>query len=98
MNVDSELVIQISIVEPSCEPCTYRVCIYSLDPSRTTSLVGRVMVCSLGEMSARGGLFTRGAENAKYYKLNTSIYMSLCIVMNKDNLCKTYIYRSHNMT
>lgn len=56
------------------------------------------MVCSLGEMSARGGLFTRGAENAKYYKLNTSIYTSLCIVMNKDNLCKTYIYRSHNMT
>ena len=56
------------------------------------------MVCSLGEMSARGGLFTRGAENAKYYKRNTSIYMSLCIVMNKDNLCKTYIYRSHNMT
>ena len=49
------------------------------------------MVCSLGEMSARGGLFTRGAENAKYYKLNTSIYTSLCIVMNKDNLCKTYI-------
>ena len=43
------------------------------------------MVCSLGEMSARGGLFTRGAENAKYYKLNTSIYTSLCIVMNKDN-------------
>ena len=56
------------------------------------------MVCSLGEMSARGGLFTRGAENAKYYKLNTSTYMSLCIVMNKDNLRKTYIYRSHNMT
>ena len=49
------------------------------------------MVCSLGEMSARGGLFTRGAKNAKYYKLNTSIYTSLCIVMNKDNLCKTYI-------
>lgn len=44
------------------------------------------MVCSLGEMSARGGLFTRGAENAKYYKLNTSIYTSLCIVMNKDNI------------
>ena len=56
------------------------------------------MVCSLGEMSARGGLFTRGAEKAKYYKLNTSINMSLCIVMNKDNLRKTYIYRSHNMT
>ena len=32
-----------------------------LDPSRTTSLVGRVIVCSLGKMSARGGLFTRGA-------------------------------------
>ena len=34
---------------------------YSRDPSSTTSLVGNVMVCSLGEMSARGGLFTRGA-------------------------------------
>ena len=33
-----------------------------LDPSSTTSLVGKVIVCSLGEMSARGGLFTRGAK------------------------------------
>ena len=56
------------------------------------------MVCSLGEMSARGGLFTRGAENAKYYKLNTSIYTSLCIVMNKDNLCKTLQIPQHDIT
>ena len=55
------------------------------------------MVCSLGEMSARGGLFTRGAKNAKYYKFNTGIYRCLCMVMNDDNLFKTYTYRSNNM-
>ena len=36
-----------------------------LDPSSTTSLVGKVIVCSLGEMSARGGLFTRGAKKVQ---------------------------------
>ena len=40
-----------------------------LDPSSTTSLVGKVIVCSLGEMSARGGLFTRGA-NKYMHKMN----------------------------
>lgn len=55
------------------------------------------MVCSLGEMSARGGLFTRGAKKTKYCKFNTAIYRSLCIVMNKDNLFKTYTYKSNNM-
>ena len=41
-----------------------------LDPSSTTSLVGKVIVCSLGEMSARGGLFTRGAKQAHMYNKN----------------------------
>ena len=41
-----------------------------LDPSSTTSLVGKVIVCSLGEMSARGGLFTRGAKQLHMYNMN----------------------------
>ena len=49
-----------------------------LDPSSTTSLVGKVIVCSLGEMSARGGLFTRGAKqvhmNNKNKKENQSTF------------------------
>ena len=43
--------------------CLVKHYLYLLDPSSTTSLVGRVIVCSLGEMSARGGLFTLGAED-----------------------------------
>ena len=38
------------------------IVIYLLDPSKTTSFVGRVMDCSLGEISALGGLLTRFAK------------------------------------
>jgi hypothetical protein len=33
-----------------------------LEPSRTTIFVGNVIVCSLGDISARGGLFTLGTK------------------------------------
>ena len=55
---------------------------YVLDPSKTTSFVGKVIDCSLGEMSALGGLFTRFAESKNSELLycisyNSSIYLAI---------------------
>ena len=64
-----------------------------LDPSSTTSLVGKVIVCSLGEMSARGGLFTRGAKQVHVQNEQERESEHISTLCQKDHSKQRKIWR-----